>query len=115
MLCELGAASAADVLADDEDQLRRVAANKRLTIPGILKAANEWGYTGSRVHGPHRAFSATDATTPEEHAELSRQLPFTAANGPHAPHPGCALGRSIHRRRGSGSYKDFRDETARKC
>ena len=57
-----------------EVQIQKVAYKKPLT-PSFPKASNGWGSSGSRLQGPNRALSMTDAKTNEEHIELSSKAP----------------------------------------
>ena len=78
-----GVVLAGNILADGETEEKDVTDKKPLTAPSFPKAADEWGYTGSRVQGPSRAFSTTGAKPCEEHVALPRQLPFPTGNGHH--------------------------------
>ena len=69
---EQSVALAEDVLADDEAQRQSDAAKKPLTIPSWPKAANEWGYAGSRFQGLRRTFSFADAESYAGHLERPR-------------------------------------------
>ena len=99
---------------DPTPQPRTVAGEEPLTIPSFPKAANEWGYTGSRPQGPNRAFSIVDAKSYEEHIELSGKLPFPVGNGEHAPPEDVREAARFIKERGAGGIRAFWNRKPRK-